>query len=283
MSKHKKIAFVIAHYHLEGKLLNNFFDHVRYLKLLTDNVTVISTKLNKDGIKKLKPYAKVIVRKNRGYDFYSYKVGLNFVKHINNIDHLIFFNSSFLTINPKTLYERYFSAITSDGLYGVTSCSAPQFHIQSYFFSIAGKSLIQSKAFWDWWIRLKPIDNREKVIKEYEVGMTQWFLNNKFFVKSVYKPNIFSLFILYFRYFCFINFKIPVILEKLKKYLHKDKSSIINLSNALNPTHFLFDDIFKAFGIIKIDLLTKNPTKQNLEYFIRCLKKYKNKIDGFKF
>jgi hypothetical protein len=283
MSKNEKIAFVIAHHHMEGKLLNHFFDHVRYLQFLSNNITVISTNLNKNGINQLKPYAKVIVRKNRGYDFYSYKKGLNFVKHINNIDHLIFFNSSFIAMDPKKLYQKYLSQIYKDGFYGLTACSVPQYHIQSYFFSFAGRSIIQSKAFWDWWIRLKPIDNREKVIKEYEVGMTQWFLNNKFFVKSVYKPNIFSLFILYFRYFCFINFKVSVSLKKLKKYLHKNKSSIINISNSLNLTHFLFDDIFKAFGIIKIDLLTKNPTKQNLEYFIRCLKKYKNKVDGIKF
>ncbi len=282
MSKYKKIAFVIAHHHPEGKLLNHFFDHVRYLRLLSDDIIIVSTMLNKAGNKKLKPYANIIVRKNKGYDFFSYKIGLHLVKNIKDIDHLVFFNSSFLTVEPKKLYQKYLSEISKDGFYGITSCSAPQYHIQSYFFSFAGKSIMQSKVFWDWWAILSPIDKRETVIQKYEVGMTQWFMKKGVFVKSIYRPNIFSSFVIAYRYIRLMNLNISSILSKMRGYFKKENSSIFYLANTLNLTHFLYDDIFKVFSIVKIDLLTKNPTKQNLEYFIRRLNKKKNKLDGIK-
>jgi rhamnosyltransferase len=283
MSDYKKTAFVIAHYHQEGHLTKNLFDHVRYIHRFAEKIIFVSTKLNKNSIQKLKPYANVIVRKNEGYDFYSYKLGLLSIQNINDIDHLIFFNSSFITINPKKLYERYSSSICENGLYGLTECSAPHYHIQSYFFSFAGKSLIQSKVFWDWWQQLIPISNREIVIQKYEVGMSQWFLKNKIFIKSAYKPNIYFSFILYYRYLRSINFNGLSILRRLRILLDSKKNYFSGHTKLPNPTHYLYDNLFSIFSIVKIDLLTKNPTKQNLKHFIRSLSKGRNKSDEIKF
>jgi len=283
LNRKDNMAFIIAHYHEEGKLPKHLLKHVKYIKKFSDQIIFVSTKLSPIYIKQLKPHATVIVRPNRGYDFYSYKIGLNVIQNIEDIDHLIFFNSSFLTIDPFKLYKQYLSRIAEDGLYGISSCSAPQYHIQSYFFSIAGKELIQSKVFFDWWERLKAINNRSAVIQKYEVGMTQWFLRNKIFVKSVYKPNIIWSFIMVYRFIRFTILMPQPFLEKLKRYFQHKKISAFSLTKTLNLTHFLYDDLCKAFSIVKIDLLTKNPTKQNLKHFIRYLSQKNNKITDIKF
>ena len=280
----KKIAFVIAHYHEEGVLSRDLFEHIKYINHLSNNITLVSTKLNKNEIERLEPYAHVIVRQNKGYDFYSYKIGLNAIKNIEDIDHIIFFNSSFLTIDPFKLYKQYLSRIAEDGLYGISSCSAPQNHIQSYFFSFSGRELIQSRAFWDWWRKLKPIDNREIVIRRYEVGMTQWFLKNSFKAYSVYKPNIFLSLTLLYRYFSLGNLKVLSLLKKMNRYTINRESFGFSVGFGLNLTHFLYDDIYKSFSIVKIDLLTRNPTNQNLDNFLKYLIQQKsNKISGIKF
>ena len=284
MTKYKKkIAFIIAHYNQEGRLPRDLFAHVRYIHRFAEKIIFVSTKLNKNSIQKLKPYANVIVRKNEGYDFYSYKIGLLSIQNINDIDHLIFFNSSFITINPKKLYERYFSSIFENGLYGLTACSAPRYHIQSYFFSFNGKSLIQSKLFWDWWRKMITISNRETVIKKYEIGMSQWALKNKIIIKSAYKPNIYFSCILYYRYLRSINFNVLYSLRRLKILFANRKKYFSVHPNSLNPTHYLYDNLFSIFTIVKIDLLTKNPTQQNLKHFIRSLSKGRNKVDKIKF
>ena len=284
LNRKDNMAFIIAHYHEEGKLPKHLLKHVKYIKKFSDQIIFVSTKLSPIYIKQLKPHATVIVRPNRGYDFYSYKIGLNVIQNIEDIDHLIFFNSSFLTIDPFKLYKQYLSRIAEDGLYGISSCSAPQYHIQSYFFSFSGRELIQSRAFWDWWGKLKPIDNREIVIRRYEVGMTQWFLKNSFKAYSVYKPNIFLSLILLYRYFSLGNLKVHSLLKKMSRYITNRESFGFNVGFGLNPTHFLYDDIYKSFGIVKIDLLTRNPTNQNLDNFLKYLIQQKsNKISSIKF
>lgn len=267
-----KIAFVIAHYHPKGHLTKNLFDHIKYIHRFAYHITFVSTKLSVIDSKRLQPYAHVIVRQNTGYDFYSYKMGLNAITHISDVKHLIFFNSSFLTTHPSKLYKKYLSSITDHGLYGISSCSAPRYHIQSYFFSFFGKQIIQSKAFDEWWGNIESINDRETVIQKYEVGMTQWFLAQHFKIKPLFEPNAFEKLIILYRYFRLHHLDLSLFLKKSMQYLFRKKRLLLAKDFGCNPTHFLFDRIYKVFSIIKIDLLLKNPTKQNLKTIFLKLK-----------
>ena len=287
MSDYKKTAFVIAHHHQEGHLTKNLFDHVRYIHRFAEKIIFVSTKLNKNSIQKLKPYANVIVRKNEGYDFYSYKVGLNAISNILDVEHLIFFNSSFLTTDPSKLYKKYLSSITDDGFYGISSCSAPRYHIQSYFFSFFGKQIIQSKAFDEWWEKIELTNDREAVIQKYEVGMTQWFLAQHFNIRPLYVPNTFEKLLILYRYLRLLrldHLNLFFSLKNIPHYLSRMKPLLLANNFGCNPTHFLFDRIYKVFSIIKIEFLIKNPKNQNLDNFLKYLIQQKsNKISGIKF
>jgi rhamnosyltransferase len=272
MSDNKKIAFIIAHYHQKGHLTKNLFDHVKYIHRFTENIIFVSTHLNAMDSKKLEPYAKVIVRENKGYDFYSYKTGLSALDHISDVDHLIFFNSSFLTLDPKKLYKKYLFHINQEGFYGITSCSAPSYHIQSYFFSFFGKQLIQSKVFSDWWNKVELVDDRKAIIQKYEVGMTQWFVKHKTYIKSLYEPNVFEKGLILYRYLRLRHLNFFMTIKKLMQFIFRKKSLLLTKDFGCNPTHFLFDRIYKIFRIVKIELLVKNPTQQNLRKMFNELK-----------
>lgn len=254
----KKIAFVIAHYHQEGKLPRDFFEHIKYIKHLSNNITLVSTRLNNVEIERLKPYANVIVRQNKGYDFYSYKIGLSSIKNIAEIDHLILFNSSFVTINPEKLYRRFLSDVNEDGFYGITSCSDPNFHIQSYFFSFKGSELINSNLFKLWWKNIKYLRSKLEVIHKYEVGMSIYFRENGIKLIPVFKFKLSDQIYLFCTYIFMKKFNV----KKIKKFLVNQKKVG---PKGLNITHFLWQSILKDFSIIKIELIKFNPTNRNLK------------------
>lgn len=56
-----------------------------------------------DAVSILAPYAHVIVRPNFGYDFWSYKLDLVALSDVAAFERIVFFNSSFLTLNPQLL------------------------------------------------------------------------------------------------------------------------------------------------------------------------------------
>jgi rhamnosyltransferase len=262
LNRKDNMAFIIGHYHEEGKLPKHLLEHVKYIKKFSDQIIFVSTKLSPIYIKQLKPHATVIVRPNRGYDFYSYKTGLALLEKTSNLEHLIFFNSSFITLDPKKLYKKYFAGVKGNGLYGITSCNAISYHIQSYFFSFKGKSLISSQVFNAWWNNVKIQNSKSKIIKMYEIGMSVWFEKNKILLRSVFKinsKNKLSLILSYIRVVV-DNFQ----LSKVINFIFIQKRTGYN---NLNATHFLWEEIFTTFSIIKIDLLINNPTKRKLPNF----------------
>jgi rhamnosyltransferase len=70
------LAFVIAHYHPQGKLAADLFALIRHLSALASRVVLVSTCLSAVCTAKVRPFAQVIARENFGYDFWSYRVGL---------------------------------------------------------------------------------------------------------------------------------------------------------------------------------------------------------------
>ena len=102
--------------------------------------------------------------------------------------------------------------------------------------------------------------------------MTQWFLAQHFKIKPFFEPNAFEKLIILYRYFRLHHLDLPLFLKKSMQYLFRKKRLLLAKDFGLNPTHFLFDRIYKVFSIIKIDLLLKNPTQQNLKRIFLKLK-----------
>lgn len=254
----QKTAVVIAHYDDEGQLANHILNHIVYISTFTKNIIFVSTRLNAEGHTKLKPYAKVIERPNYGYDFWSYKTGLETIDDFNNVEHIIMWNSSFICFEPKKLYTTFFNGLRNEGIYGISACDSPKFHIQTYFFSFYGKSVIQSLAFKNWWLNMTPISDRQEVILRYEIGMSEWFLAHQFKLNEMLKLSYSDKLKIMLRYIRYV--KINSV--SLRKIFYKNK--LIGYKQ-LNMTHFNWENIFNKFGLIKIELLKKNPTRQKLE------------------
>ena len=254
------LAFVIAHYNPDGRVPRNLFNLVTYISKLSDRIVFVSTNISESEINKLTPYAQVIARENFGYDFWSYKLGMQALGNLGQTERIVFLNSSFITLAPEVLMANFLKPVSGKALRGLTVSNYPKPHVQSYLFAFETSALINSTDFKDWWERMIPLSNRDEVISHYEIGMSDWFskrgvpiastlrIDKKEIVKSIYHVLVER------------DWKISDLAKLFKIKLR----SYVRFHQNLNPTHFLCMPLYNQCKILKIDLIKNNPTNQDL-------------------
>lgn len=255
-----KLAFVIAHYHPDGRVPRDLFNLVTYVSKLSDRVVFVSTNIAEAEIKKLSPYAHVIARENFGYDFWSYKLGIEVLGNLGQTERIVFFNSSFITLDPEILMSGFLKPISGRALRGLTISNYPKYHVQSYLFAFETSGLINSTEFKDWWGQMIPLSNRDEVITHYEIGMSDWFSKSGVPIKSTLKVG--RKYIIKSIYYALVRRKWKI--TDIAKILRVKLKSYVKIHQNLNPTHFLWMPLFHQFKIFKIDLIKNNPTNQDL-------------------
>jgi len=259
----EKLAFVIAHFHPNGKVDLSLQGLIKHFSTLTREIILVSTNINDDSKKSLTPYCKIIERENYGYDFWSYKVGIDAINNRYRLDRLVLFNNSFICLDPIKLAKNAFSEVKYNALRGITISEEKSKHIQSYWLSVEGNDLLNSVTFNDFWNSMIPITNREKVIEKYEIGLSTKFLESGIELHSIFQPTNEENLIAICRAIAHGKIQTGEI----------DASFRINTNcgRALNPTHYLWDKVFKLTGIIKLELIKTNPARQDIDLLISSL------------
>jgi hypothetical protein len=109
MTQSPRRAFVVAHYDPAGRVAWNLRDLVAHLATL-GRVIFVSTNLDENAARSLPAGVQVITRPNEGYDFYSYKRGIEALGDPRAFDEVVILNSSFVCLDPARLTGRFFSA-----------------------------------------------------------------------------------------------------------------------------------------------------------------------------
>jgi len=240
-------ALIVAHFHEKGILRNDTINLINLAKNSFKKIIVISTNLKRKELNKIDKSVKVIIRPNIGYDFYSYREGIIYLlkNELDLFKKIYLMNTSFLCLNIKIFLKRILSASINNKVFvGITKSYEIHEHIQSYLL-IIDKKLFLNSTFIYWFKKMKPINKRQNVIEKYELGLSKLILDMSFSISSLFKKNL----IIYEKYK--FNFFGKVFFLKKKR----DKK---------NPMHFYYKEIYNEFGIIKIELLTKNPFKIDL-------------------
>lgn len=263
------IGIVIAHYSSSGRLAKHLVNLIQELSKYSKNIIFVSTGILESEISKLTSYATVIARENTGYDFWSYKVGLEELGDFSQFQKVVCFNSSFICLKPDLLLEKAFSPDMPSGLNGITLSKQDFPHVQSYWFSFDGGLLRNSETLQGWWSQLKPISERSSVVKYYEIGMSQWFTERGVTIAVQFEPSREDLLVALARL---------IASRRTRPEMSPDGSMAVTFdlesAKTLNPTHFLWDTLAKEFGILKLDLLINNPTQQDLRVYLENLKKF---------
>ncbi|WP_460798001.1 rhamnan synthesis F family protein [Nocardioides pacificus] len=179
---------VMAHYDPRGELGPHVRRQVEALVSAVDDVSVVTTvELTGEARGWLRERCRLIERPNYGYDFFSYKVGLEQAGDLTRYDEVIVCNDSY--VGPLTPYPRMFEAMAERPVdfWGFTASERVQHHLQSFFVAFR-PWVVESQAFGTFWAEMAPLPNRTAVIVNYEIGMTARLEEAGFRSGSFFEP-----------------------------------------------------------------------------------------------
>jgi lipopolysaccharide biosynthesis protein len=267
MNKKMKKAFVIAHYNDLGRVTPDLYRLILYLVEKKCIVILVSTKLCDDHYNILLKDIKVIRRENIGYDFWSYKVGIEALGDLGAYDRVTVFNSSFLILSIPKLCDIFLKDAKIPSVCGLSMSYEKEKHIQSYWVSFESTKLLKSYYFRNWWKKMTPISNREEVINKYEVKMTNYFEKYGVQSKVIYEPTEEEKILGLMRFYSTRKIKI------------KAERGIFNLNsseaNILNPTHYFWEGLMISCGVIKYELLIRNPQEIPIRNIYKQIESHK--------
>ena len=237
---------IISHYHEQGIIRTDTIKLIIVLKKIFKKIILVSTKLKETAKITLPSEVKVIIRKNVGKDFMSYRTGFIYLlkkKYFRDLCNIYFMNTSFVCLNPYKFKSNVVlkKKTANDNFIGITKSFEINEHIQTYFFKIS-KNIFMQEFFINWFYKIKPLKKRMNIIYKYEIGLSQFLMNQHYKCNSI-----------------FPNTKKKKLLVKLFNYSFFKKRF-----EKGNPTAFFWKKIYKNFGIIKTELIKKNPHNRKI-------------------
>ncbi len=180
-----KIA-VFAHYDKYNQVQEYVKYYLSQLSAVCDEIICVTTSaLSTDDIQQLKLYCSdVILRDNCGHDFYSYKIGINAIGDLSKVEQLILCNDSCYgpIFDLKPMFQRM--NVSNANFLGISALSRPQFHLQSYFL-VFNQLVINSPQFKQFWQDVTILKNKDNIIRNYEVGLSQCLIKAGFSWNSI--------------------------------------------------------------------------------------------------
>jgi lipopolysaccharide biosynthesis protein len=179
---------VLVHYDPHGLIA----DHVRYaidaLRPAADRLVFVTTAdLTPAARARLDTVDEAIARPNTGYDFYSWRTGLLATPDWPDHDRLILANDSIVgPLAPVPDLLAHMTATGADG-YGITISHQYLTHLQSYFMAFA-PAVLRNPYFQAFWHAMPPIDDRERVIDDYELGLARLLADTRTTLAATYTP-----------------------------------------------------------------------------------------------
>ena len=238
-------AVVIAHHHPRGVIAEGLGRLVKRALRFAARVVFVSTSLVADDAIELPSDVEVIRRENVGYDFYSYKTGIAALGDVSAYRGLVLLNSSFACLDADRLFGNFLArARPGVDLLGLTASREMAPHLQSYLVSFEGERVLSSEAFRRWWAAMTPVSERERVIAQYEIGMSRHFHQQGFTLDAAFHPT---------------PRQRELALWRWQKFRERNPQVRDRSADELNPTHFLWDVLLDEFGVVKLELLQRNP------------------------
>jgi len=251
--KQDSTGIVIAHYDPAGKVARYLRQLVVYLtEQVTPHVVFVSTGISAAAADDLAKHCHVIQRDNHGYDFWSYKVGLEALPAGIVWQRQLLLNSSIIVVEPQRFIDPLLAPSSGNRILGLTRSYQYVEHLQSFCLLFDGAPLIQSPPMRQWWEQMEPISDREQVIQRYELGLSRHFQSHGVPLEALLKPTNSDRVMAVMR--SLVLGRVP---EDVP--IHNDMFMFnLGLANQTNPTHSMWDRLFFQFGTVKIDFMRKS-------------------------
>lgn len=183
------LAVVVAHFDFARRIRPHFRRSLENYASSADRVVVVSTSgASEEDVSGLPRNVMFATKPNFGYDFYSYKWGLDLIGDYAQFDRIVITNDSFVgpVVKLSELLES--SAVSNADFCGMTKSLNHGGHIQSFFFTFTS-AVSRSRAFTRFWKDMEPISDRSRVIQKYEVGMSRCIEQSGFRIGAYFNPD----------------------------------------------------------------------------------------------
>jgi lipopolysaccharide biosynthesis protein len=164
---------IFAHYDSEDRVDEYVLYSLQKIQELGSDIIFVSTAslMDDDCIKKLSPHcAHILVRENLGYDFGSWKIGLEHAHNLSAYQRLILANDS--VYGPLHDVRDLFADMHQRGaaVWAITDSYELKHHLQSYFL-VFERPALENPAFGEFWNNLPFYRFKRSVIREGEIGL----------------------------------------------------------------------------------------------------------------
>ena len=245
--RNKSKLCLFAHYDAFGRIDPYVEDYASALTRMGFDLIFISTSpfLVKTDLERMRRRCRVVIhRDNRGLDFASWKAAMDVVTDVWEYDRVLLTNDSI--IGPfRDLAPAFERMEKADALMcGLNESFELAYHLQSFFLYLK-KPLFAKPAFKEFWKRVVPLNDRLKLVSEYEVGFSQTMRNSGEGLFAAYP--------------------FPEILQRAKELGNRFQYHALIGEIALNSTLHMWDILLRDFEypFIKRDIFLKkriNPT-----------------------
>jgi lipopolysaccharide biosynthesis protein len=265
---------IFAHYDRDNTIDDYVIYYLESLKTVASKLIFVTTsKIDPNDLRLKALCDEVIVRDNTGYDFVSWKKGLDGISDLSDFDELIICNDS--VYGPLYPLNPIFEKMTSHDcdFWGMTQSNDIAFHLQSYFL-VFKKKVIYSKPFMDFWKTMQIEKDKKEIIRKYEVGLTQTLVSAGFrscayASLSLFSPKMVDVMLR-------AALKKPVrAINKIYKILRKKSTqNVISFNPSILAWKELIADCKMPF--IKVELLRDNPTGISTKGYEDIIRKHCN-------
>lgn len=178
---------VMAHYDPHGLVAPHVLRQLDAWNEVADRLMLVSAAdiTDPDVVASVTERAELVRRDNEGYDFYSYKLGLESVTDLESYDLVVICNDSY--IGPLVPWSTVIDAMSHRQVdaWGLTETMRRRRHVQSYFYAFR-PWVVASRGFRRFWDDMQVVSDRTKVIRVYELGLSRAILEAGFEIGSYY-------------------------------------------------------------------------------------------------
>lgn len=171
---------IFAHYDRDNTVDDYVYFYLGKLKRVCRRIIFVTTSVLDEVVKtRLKTCCdSIITRKNQGYDFMSWRVGLD-SESLEGYDEILLCNDS--VYGPLFPLEEVFSSMSEKpcDFWGITESHQISYHLQSYFL-VLRKPVILSSVFQTFWGGITIQKSKAALIRTYEVGLSKVLLRAGF-------------------------------------------------------------------------------------------------------
>lgn len=251
---------VVAHFDAGDRLDPGFRTLLACLETICSRIILVTTSRIADADVPVDGKIITVRRPNIGYDFYSWRVGIERIGPLEDVERLFIINSSFLVLNPdafRSTLQDMLKRSTADNAVGITSSRQIRRHLQSYLL-LLGKNVFRANWFGDFLRSIRPQNVKFEVIWHYEIGLSRLFAEMNVSMVALFRPRPLAALRGYWAWVRRLaglgGMRGRITLLPLRK-MHE-----------VNWLHFAAAEIAREFGFVKQEVLRSNPLGINLDF-----------------